>query len=339
MENRDYKKAFHLRFGDRRLIPDLKELITKVLLPHGINMIILEIDKAFVFEKHPEIDGGSYALTADDAKDLSQFTKERGMEIVPLFQCLGHQGWGGSRSALLTAYPEFDETPETPLDAEWPEIFSRSWCPQHPDVNKIVYDLLDELIAAFSPTYFHIGMDEVYEIASDQCERCRGGNRAELFAKAVNDMYDHITEQRGLTMMMWADRLIDARKFGYDNWEGDTFGTYEAIDKIPRDIVLLDWHYDEREKGYPTPYFFMEAGFSVMPACWFKLNVAKQLFAEAKAAAKELNQPELFFGKLITSWNGWSHDIFQEFIHMKEKTLIDKGNELARLYEVIETIE
>lgn len=338
METVSPRTAFHLRFGDRKLIPDLKKLIKKVLVPNGINMIILEIDKAFVFKSHPEIDGGENALTAKDAKDLSSFARNCGIEIVPLIQCLGHQGWGGSRSALLKAHPEFDETPDTPLDAEWPEIFSRSWCPQHPDVNKIVYDLMDEIIDAFSAKYFHIGMDEVYEIASDQCERCRGGNRAELFAKVVNDMYKHITKERGLTMMMWADRLIDAKVFGYDNWEGDTFGTYEAIDRISKDIILVDWHYDEREDGFSTPKYFMEQGFSVMPACWYKLDVAQQLFEEAEKGAKDLIKPELLFGKLITSWNGWNHEVFQEFISFKENPPIDKENELGRLYKVIKAM-
>lgn len=108
----DRKNAFHLRFENRKLIPNLKLFIEEVLAPIGINMIILEIDKSYVFTKHPEIKIGSNALNAADAKEITSFAKRFGIEIVPLMQCLGHQGWGGSRSALLTAYPEFDETPE-----------------------------------------------------------------------------------------------------------------------------------------------------------------------------------------------------------------------------------
>lgn len=329
--------AFHLRFGNRNLLPDLKKMMKSVLVPNGVNMLILEIDKAFVYERHPEIDSGPNALTKDDARDLVAFARGLGIEIVPLFQCLGHQGWGGSRSALLTAYPEFDETPETPLSAEWPEIFCRSWCPQHPYVNEVVFELLDEMIAAFTPTYFHIGMDEVYEIASEQCERCRGGNRAELFARAVNDMYAHLSGKHGLTVMMWADRLIDAEKFGYDNWEGDTFGTFEAIDHIPKNIVLLDWHYDEREKGYPTPRYFMEKGFQVMPACWFKENVAIQLFEEASKAAKTAKYEELLFGRLVTSWHAWDAAAFARFIKF-QRGKNPKNNEQWRLFNTLKTV-
>ncbi|WP_255565881.1 family 20 glycosylhydrolase [Desemzia sp. RIT 804] len=336
MNNHTYN-AFHLRFGDRNLIPELKRLMRKVLAPAGVDMLILEIDKSFVFQSHPEIDSGKNALTVDDAADLSAFSRNLGIEIVPLMQCLGHQGWGGSRSALLTAHPEFDETPNTPLNAEWPEIFCRSWCPQHPDINEIVFDLMDELIDGFSANYFHIGMDEVYEIASDQCERCKNGNRAELFAKSVNDMYSHLSKERGATVMMWGDRLIDAELFGYDNWEGDTFGTFHAIDHIPKDIVLLDWHYDEREKGFPTPRYFMEHGFSVMPACWFKQDVAVELFSEAEEAAKDLRASNQIFGRLVTSWHSWNEEAFDRFIAftMKEGQV---GEEQWRLYNTLQKV-
>lgn len=328
--------AFHLRFGDKNKIPQLKELMKTVLKESGVTLVILELDKYFVFENHPEIDGGAQALTKEDAKDLQTFAREIGMDIVPLFQCLGHQGWGGSRSALLTAYPEFDETPDVPLDAQWPDIFCRSWCPNHPDVNRVVYDLLDELIEAFTPKYIHIGMDEVYEIASDQCDRCRGGDRAELFAKAVNDMHSYIKLSHGVDVMMWGDRLIDAEHFGYDNWEGDTFGTFKAIDSLPKDIILLDWHYDERENGYPTPNFFMEKGFRVMPACWYKENVARELFQQTAKDASDNNLEAFYFGKVVTSWNHWDEQSFKDFTSNQ----LDKENqkEIKQLYNTLTTI-
>lgn len=325
--------GFHLRFGDREKIPLLKKLMKTVLKESGVTLIILELDKHFVFDLHPEVDGGERALTKEDAKDLQAFARSLGMDIVPLFQCLGHQGWGGSRSALLTAYPEFDETPDTPLEAEWPRIFCRSWCPNHPDVNGIVYDLLGEMIEAFTPNYVHIGMDEVYEIASEQCERCRGGDRAELFAKAVMDMHHYIKESCGVEVMMWGDRLINAEEFGYDNWEGDTFGTFKAIDMIPKDIVILDWHYDERDKGYPTPGYFMQKGFRVMPACWYKENVAEELFQQTASDATKNQLEEMYFGKLVTSWNHWDSEAFKSFI--TESLDADKQKELKELYSTL----
>ena len=328
--------AFHLRFGDRRLIPELKQLIEIVLSPKGVTHLLLEIDKSFVFERHPEIITGDFALTSSDANDLVKFARQYKIEIIPLMQCLGHQGWGGSRSALLTAYPEFDETPEISLSAEWPEIFCRSWCPLHPEVNDVVYDMLDELIEAFDAKYFHIGMDEVYEIASNQCDRCRGKNRADLFEKAVRDMHQHIVTHHQIEMMMWGDRLIEANRFGYDNWEADTFGTFEAVKSLPKDIIILDWHYDEREQGFPTPGYFMEQGYRVMPACWFKQNVANNLFTQAKADAKRLGTDDRYFGNIVTSWHHWDQSAFAKINQIVLGELTNESDEQVCLLKNIE---
>lgn len=334
--NTQSNTAFHLRFGNRERIPHLKELMKTVLEPNGFNMVLLEIDKNLVFESRPEVDEGKHSLTKEEAQDLQAYARDLGIEIIPLFQALGHQGWGGSRSALLRAYPEFDETPDVPLDAEWPEIFCRSWCPLHPEVNVVVADLINDLIEAFTPKYFHIGMDEVYEIASDQCERCRGKDRAKLFAKAVNDMHDIVTKDRDIEVMMWGDRLLDAEKFGYDNWEADTFGTHRAINDLPKDIIVLDWHYDEREKGFPTPLYLMEHGFRVMPACWFKENVAEQLFGEAQRGAKENNLEDKFFGKIVTSWHHWDEEAYAQFARFVEGEKDE--TEQYRLYHTIKHV-
>lgn len=204
-------------------------------------------------------------------------------------------------------------------------------------MNEVVFDMMDEIIDSFSANYFHIGMDEVYEIASEQCHRCRDKNRADLFAKSVNDMYSHIVKKRGLKVMMWADRLIDANQFGYDKWEADMFGTHKAINDIPKDIILLDWHYDERKEGYLSPRYFMEQGFSVMPACWFKQNVAKKLFEQTEEAANQLDSHHLLFGNLVTSWHNWDAEAFEQFITFKEK-IESNDSEQGKLFRTLQYV-
>jgi uncharacterized lipoprotein YddW (UPF0748 family) len=36
------------------------------------------------------------------------------------------------------------------------------WCPLHPEVNKVVFALIDEIIDAFEADAVHIGMDEIF---------------------------------------------------------------------------------------------------------------------------------------------------------------------------------
>jgi hypothetical protein len=77
-----------------------------------------------------------------------------------------------------------------------------------------------------------MGHDEVYSIGV--CERCRDRKPAELFALHVNRVYEHL-QSKGLGMMIWADMLQDVTRYE----------TPPAIDRIPKDIILLDfiWYF------------------------------------------------------------------------------------------------
>jgi hypothetical protein len=172
-------RGVHVMVGNTNAASELMAELPE-LAALGINAVVLEIDYSFAFESHPELRNTS-VLTKEQATRLGRACRERGIRPIPLFNCLGHQSWSKRTGPLLTKYPELDETP-----GQFPEnkgIYRRSWCP-HPKVNEIVFVLLDELIAAFEADAVHVGMDEVFLIASPHCARCKDGDPAKLFANA-----------------------------------------------------------------------------------------------------------------------------------------------------------
>jgi hypothetical protein len=222
-----------------------------------------------------------------------------------MIDCLGHQSWAKHTGRLLTAHPELDETP-----GKYPNnvgLYCRSWCPLNPDTSKIVFPLIDELIDAFSADAFHVGMDEVFIVGSDDCPRCKGHDTGELFAKQINDLHDHLVTTRKVEMMMWADRLIDAKALGYSKWEASTNGTHRAIDKIPRDIVMCDWHY-EKQAQYKSIPIFLEKGFRVWPSGWHNEQAAEMLM-DVSLATKN----PLMVGYLSTTWGKVKSDQLDTF--------------------------
>ncbi|HOL00473.1 MAG TPA: hypothetical protein PK860_02880 [Paludibacteraceae bacterium] len=54
-------------------------------------------------------------------------------------------------------------------------------------------------------------------------------------------------------------------------WEGSYNNTWRAIDMIPKDVVINDWHYDV---AYPMPFLFAAKGFKVIACPWQKIDVA-----------------------------------------------------------------
>jgi len=284
-------RGVHL-FANGDQIEPLKRAIVEKLAPSGINILVLEVDYGFEYKSHPELQWAK-PISKKQARELLEVCRKHGMRLIPQFQCLGHQSWARKTHPLLIEYPELDETPQIPLDN--PGIYCRSWCPLHPKVNKIVFALIDELIDAFEADAFHVGMDEVYLIASDQCDRCRGRDAAELYARAVNDLHGHIVRKRGLEMLMWADMLVDSEQvFSSTTWGGPTC---RALDKIPRDIIMCDWQYGDT-RDYPSIKYFIDEGFRVWPSGWNGTRATKGLIeAEGRYAHPRM------LGHLYTTWS------------------------------------
>ncbi|MCJ7551125.1 MAG: family 20 glycosylhydrolase, partial [Anaerolineae bacterium] len=135
----------------------------------GLNLLIPEVNYGFAYQSHPELQAVD-PITAAAARQLAAACRDHGIRLVPQFQCLGHQSWDKLTYPLLTAYPEFDETPGQFPDNE--SIYCRSWCPQHPDINDFIFDLFDELLEAFDADALHVGLDEVFLLGSEHCPRC-----------------------------------------------------------------------------------------------------------------------------------------------------------------------
>jgi hypothetical protein len=253
------------------------------------------VNYKYAFESHPELREPGQNLTKTDARELAALCRENGIRLIPLFNCLGHQSWEKTTFPLLVKYPELDETPQVPKDNQG--IYCRSWCPLHPKTNEIVLPLLGEIIDAFEANALHVGMDEVFLIASEQCPRCKGKDPAELFAKAVNDYHNFLVREKGVTMLMWGDRLINSKEMQYSEWEASANRTERAIGMIPKDIILCDWHY-ERMKSYPSIPLFLNKGFRVLPTSFRDVKQTKKLIDFSLAFPSER-----MLGHLCTIWN------------------------------------
>ena len=97
-------------------------------------------------------------------------------------------------------------------------------------------------------------------------------------------------------MLMWGDRLLDAETTGYSRWEASDNDTAGAVDLIPKDIVICDWHYGKRE-SYPSIAHFTGKGFRVWPAGWHDPEATRALMQAARA-----DQSGRVLGFLVTTW-------------------------------------
>ncbi len=286
-------RGLHVRLHDDQQVSDLVGQLPAVA-DLGVNLLIAEINYDYAFESHPEV-REEHAISRVAALALARASREHGIRPIPQLNCLGHQSWEKKTFGLLRAHPELDETPGLYPDNEG--IYCRSWCPRHPDVNALVFDLMDELLELFQADAFHVGMDEVFMLASEHCPRCHGADPGDVFGCAVEDYYGHLVKQGGVEMWMWGDRLLDNGVMGYGEWESATNGTHTAIGRVPRDVVICDWHYESNRGTYPSIPFFLEQGFRVLPAGWREPRAV-----EALIRFSEKHRDERLLGYLATTW-------------------------------------
>lgn len=264
------------------------------LAKQGINVIILEVDYNFAFKSHPELRRGDNPITREGAQKFAALCRKLNIRLIPQFQSLGHQSWKADTFPLLTVYPKFDLTPGAFPNNEG--IYCREWDPLNPEVWRVVFNLMDEIIDAFHADAMHVGMDEVFLLGSEQSPTTKGKDPAELFAKSVNELHTHLVGKRRVEMLMWGDRLIDGQKYDLGEWEASKNGTAAAIDMIPKDIIICPWHYEVRE-SYPSIPMFIAKGFRVLPTGWKDVQATKALvnYSRTQAGPKML-------GHLFTTW-------------------------------------
>lgn len=319
-------------------VNDFVKFIENELAPRSVNTLVLMVDYNFQYTSHPEL-ADSVALNKDDAAKITAACRKNGISIIPQINLLGHQSWASKTGNLLRVYPEFDETPQVKMPEKyvWPNadgLYCKSYCPLHPDVHKIVFDVVDEICDAFGADAFHAGMDEVFYIGEKQCPRCSGRDKAELFAGEVRLIRDHLA-LKNRKLWIWGDRLIDGKTTGIGEWEGSYNNTYRAVDMIPKDVIICDWHYERPDQ---TAVYFAMKGLSVITCPWRNPGSA---VAQARDMMKfrEYSAPpmkERFLGMMQTVWSGAGQFMNSYYGRSKEKDENNPAECFRQMYTEIQ---
>ena len=266
----------------RRKVPevDTLKLVAKELSHYKLNVLQLYTEHTFRFPHHPTIGAGCGSLDSQDVVELDTFCRQHNIELMPNLQSFGH-----ARNTL--------EIPEYHCLAETNDLWTLS------PVSEETYALLDEMygdmLPAFTSKEFNISCDETYDLG-------QGASKSLADEVGVGRVYlDHILRAReiaaryGRSIQIWGDILLHHP---------------ELIGELPKDVLLLDWHYGP-EPEYPSTRIFGRAGrrFWVCPGtgswnsifprlCGANTNI-RNLVRDGVAAGAE--------GTLNTDWGDHGH--------------------------------
>ncbi|MBR6789618.1 MAG: family 20 glycosylhydrolase, partial [Oscillospiraceae bacterium] len=267
-------RGFHVGLPPRCELDFAKRFFKYVLLPMRYNTIFLEFAGGMRFDSHPEISeawekanaaakrgelppfphgdmvSGGGLLEQDEVRDLVDYARTLGFEVIPEVQSFGHVQY------ITYAHPDIAEVTEEEKDvildtraADQPPstFYKHSYCPMNEKSYEIIFDLIDEIVEVVRPErYVHMGHDEIYQIGL--CPRCKNIPHDELYARHVIRMYDYL-KARGYKMAIWSDMLQPTEK---------RYQTCTAIDRLPKDILMLDfiWYF----------HFDMDLENNILPA-------------------------------------------------------------------------
>lgn len=220
-----------ISYGQVSTMENFKDIL-RFLAQYKLNTYMIYLEDMFRFSKYPSIGVGRGALTREQVDELEAFAKPYNVEIIPVFETLGNQG------ALLM----LDEI--RPF-AEYPGAHSFS---VSEETYRFLGDCLDELCAVFDSRYFNAGLDESWDLGFGKTrEPVRRDGRGRVHAEHYKRIREMLAS-RGKTMMMYADIVLRRP---------------EILTMIPKDIVMVDWHY-EPEHHYPSVPLFAKAGFPLV---------------------------------------------------------------------------
>ncbi len=197
-------------------LDDLRALVDRCCALK-LNVLMLYIEHAFAFRRHPEIGAGCSPLCAEDLRALDRYAAERHVELVPNLQTLGHM----ERVLVQARYAPLAEG-----DARW------TLAPAHPETYAFLGDLFDELLPNFRSPLTHINCDEPWDLGTGQSKEL-----ADLLGGVPQLLVHHVETLR---------RLLRDRHHRSETliWADFVHAHPERIADFDPSLIFCDWWYE-----------------------------------------------------------------------------------------------
>ncbi|MCX7717364.1 MAG: beta-N-acetylhexosaminidase [Candidatus Sumerlaeaceae bacterium] len=266
--------------GQVSTLDDFRDIIRQ-LAYHKKNLYQPYIEDMFEFDADPAIGRERGAITKAEMAAILEEARRNHVTLTPVFETLGHQ----DRLLSLPHNRKYAEL-QDPSTRPW------SFSPALPEAVEFVKTLVDEVATATPGPFFHIGGDESFDIGKGQsAELVKQLGVSRVHVDYFTTMIRHLAANHGRQSMLYADMLIRHP---------------EALDLLPREAILVDWHYHKHDQFTSVPAF-KKAGFRnifTSPGLWSwtafypNWDIAFANITNAAAVAKR----EGLMGCIASSW-------------------------------------
>jgi hypothetical protein len=166
--------------------------------------------------------GGRYSQ--DQVRRIIAYARERHVDVVPCLEFFGHLHdlFRIERYATLAALPHGSDLN-----------------PHNPEMQRMVADWVDQMAALFPSPWFHIGLDEPWELERAGAAVTEGIDPGALYLEHLNRMCG-LVRRHGKRVLFWADVTSGAA----------IFEKYPQLaSSLPEGSLPVPWRYND-EKDY-----------------------------------------------------------------------------------------
>lgn len=211
----------------RDRVPTMRHLYDTIdlLADLKFNHLQFYTEHTFAYAGHERVWSGWSPITPSQARDLTSYAREQGIDLAANQNCFGHM-------VPWLRCPEYAHLAETHGDWMfdiWPRCGPFSLCPTDPASLDLVRDLLSQLIPCYGSRWVNIGCDETFDVGFGRSaqavqQRGRGAVYLEFVAKVARFVLD-----AGKRPQFWGDIALSHP---------------ECIPQIPADLTALAWGYE-----------------------------------------------------------------------------------------------
>ena len=206
----------------------------KILSHYKMNFYLIYIEDVFAHPDHPEIGKDRGALTAEEIKEIDDYAQKRHVEFVPIFECLGHV----DNILMHKKYRHLGEFPGAQcLDISNPDIFN------------FLEDYIEKLSETFSSKYFHLGLDESFDLGKHNSkELIEQEGEEKVLTQFYNKLFKMAKKYGNRHLIMYDDIV---RNNDY------------ILENLQKDMILMYWDYAPK-MSYPLVKELINAGHRVI---------------------------------------------------------------------------
>lgn len=196
-----------------------------------VNMFMQYIEHVVKTKSHPEFAPVDGSFTVEELKELSDYAKKYNVSMVGSFQSFGH-------FANILSTPEYKHLGEngtliSPLKKESYDFLK---------------NIISEMIPAFDSPFFNVNCDETFDLGKAESKSLVDSIGYDgVYFQHIMKLYD-IVKQFDKRMIIWGDIVLQYPLL---------------LEKLPKDIIIATWTYDDHESYDEFIKPIKDAGFEI----------------------------------------------------------------------------